>query len=131
MAVVQGQPQAMPLSDAAMTSRIEVGPGGIRVVDATMPEAPVLVATSEAAEFALPGESPLGAGEFLGSLLGGVACAAVDLPQFEGQMPPVQGMGTSLRAFVLSEREMLLVMMVRQVAEPAQNGVRAVLRYRR
>jgi len=32
---------------------------------------------------------------------------------------------------VLSEREMLLVMMVRQVAEPAQNGVRAVLRYRR
>jgi hypothetical protein len=131
--VVDGKPKAMPLSDKLTAEQVAVAAGGISIRDATMRQAFVLEAISGNAEFALPGESPLGAEEFLGPVLteAGVRCAAVDLPQFQGAAPAGLGMATTFRIFAVSDRQMLMVMLVAEAAEPGLNGMRAVLRYSR
>ena len=40
-------------------------------------------------------------------------------------------MVTTFRIFAVSDKQMLLVMLVDEVAEPGLNGMRAILRYRR
>ena len=86
MMVVDGQPSGMAPSDTIMPVTIAGEAGGISLLDAAMGQAFGLKAVLGDAEFALPGETPLGAAELLGPLLdeAGVTCGAVDLPQFRG-----------------------------------------------
>ncbi len=82
---------------------------------------------------ALPGESSLDAQEFLGPVLAraGILSDAVDLPQFQGVVPAMAGMVSRLRIYALSDKQMLMVMLLDEAAEPRRNGMRALLSYQR
>lgn len=62
-------------------------------------------------DFALPGESPLGAAELLASEVkaAGLACNAKDLPQFVAEMPMDDASSATIRLFALTSDLMVLV----------------------
>ena len=61
----------------------------------------------------------------------GILSDAVDLPQFRGVVPATAGMVSRLRIYALSDKQMLMVMLVDEAAEPRRNGMRALLSYQR
>lgn len=133
VAVVAGQPRAMPSNPADLPAKVSAIAGGIMLADAQKPAAWDLMAATGDADFALPGETPLRAEEMLAPLVteAGADCPALDLPQFLGALPEAQGMAGSIHLYALSDRTMLMVFLFNEAGEPRKNGVRAVLRYRR
>ncbi|WP_156317420.1 hypothetical protein [Cypionkella psychrotolerans] len=134
VAVQGGKPSLLPEGGQPTPATLAVAGAAISFADATTPQPVLLSATAATEDFALPGESPLGAEELLGPLMLEGGCAVGDLPQFEGAAAMAAGMAVRFSAFVLGKSQLLMVMQVGQVgpvAKPSGAGVRVVLRYSR
>ena len=135
-AVLGGVPRQMPADAMAMPAALTAEGAGIGLPDPSLPETAHLLPGADAdQDYALPGESPLLAQELLEPMLAeaGVACAAVDLPQFQAQIAAGQGLGMRLRLYVLGPDKAVLVTYVAQLGPVARPGtaVRVLMRYTR